>query len=85
MVIPWHYGMERMFSGSVALTTYSCIILILAVIGSGVIQTIGQKFPALRNRWIHSYAELIYLCLVFVYSLMRLAAGTYNPFIYFRF
>lgn len=85
MVIPWHYGMEQMFSGSVALTTYSGIILILAIVGSGVIQTIGQKFPTLRNRWIHSYAELIYLCLVFVYSLMRLAAGTYNPFIYFRF
>lgn len=39
--------------------------------------------PALGVAW--SGVELAFLGAVFLYSVMRVAAGTYNPFIYFRF
>jgi hypothetical protein len=61
------------------------IIMILAVIGCGPIQRIGSKNSVLEKRWKYSYFELVFLGLVFVYCMVLLAAGTYNPFIYFRF
>lgn len=85
MIAPWHYGIERMLHLPTALTTYSGLLMILAIAGSGIIQALGNRVTTLRERWKHSYTELIFLCLVFIYSIIRLAAGTYNPFIYFRF
>lgn len=85
MIAPWHYGITENFFVSSVLTNYSCVVLILAIAGSGVIQGICSRFPSLRERWKYSIAELLFLCLIFCYSVMRLAAGTYNPFIYFRF
>ena len=85
LVAPWRYGLGAMFSDNTVLTIRYAIIMILAVIGCGPIQRIGSKNSVLEKRWKYSYFELVFLGLVFVYCMVLLAAGTYNPFIYFRF
>ncbi len=85
MLLPWKYGIDKMFMLPSVLTTYSGFILIIAIIGSGILQSVASRFPAVQKWWKHSYVELLFLCLVFGYSIIRLASGTYNPFIYFRF
>ena len=67
------------------LTLRNGIFIFFAVFGSGILQKVADKVPVLSGKWKYSWVELGYLCLVFVYSMIRLAAGTYNPFIYFRF
>ena len=85
MLVPWRYGFSSMFCMPAGLTLRHGIFLIIAVIGSGLIQSVSGACPALEKKWKYSYAELAFLCLIFLYSMMLLAAGTYNPFIYFRF
>lgn len=85
MIAPWRYGMSSMFRFPSELTVKYAVFLILAAIGSGMLQSAVCKVPVLKRKWTYSYAELIFLCLVFAYCMVLLAAGTYNPFIYFRF
>ena len=66
------------------LSAKKVIIGILAIIGCGPLQLAGQKLN-LTEKWKGSIAELIFCGLIFVYCVITLAAGTYNPFIYFRF
>ena len=61
------------------------LFLLLAIVGCGVIQSIGKKLPKLTTKWKYGYVEMGFLMLVFAYCMILLAAGTYNPFIYFRF
>jgi len=85
MFMPWRYGLENMFTLPNNLTLYNGFILILAVIGCGLLQSIFNKTPKLSSKWKFSIVELIYLGLICVLCMAFLAAGTYNPFIYFRF
>lgn len=84
MVAPWRYNMSMMFAIPNELTLRNGFFLILAVIGSGFLQTLFCKH-SIANKWKYSFCELIYLCLIFAYCMVLLVAGTYNPFIYFRF
>ena len=85
MIAPWRYGLADMFAASTQWTARYGVFLALAVIGSGLIQQLASRFPALEKKWKYGWVELAFLCLVFVYCMVLLAAGTYNPFIYFRF
>lgn len=85
MVFPWRYGFSNMFTFSIELTGKHILILIMAFIGCGFLQALSGKVPKLAQKWKYSKLEGLYLGLVFMYCLILLAAGTYNPFIYFRF
>ena len=85
MVMPWRYDLAKMFRIPNELDLHSILLLFLAIIGCGVIQCLGAKLPKLTEKWKYSYWELGFLALIFVYCMILLAAGTYNPFIYFRF
>jgi alginate O-acetyltransferase complex protein AlgI len=67
------------------------LILILALVGAA---PIGSKLAGIAASrwhgqtpaaWSFSIAGNLYLAVIFVVSASYLAAGTYNPFIYFRF
>lgn len=60
-------------------------IILIAIIGCGPLQGFFSAKYTRINKFKFSYFELGYLSIVFVYCLMLLASGTYNPFIYFRF
>ena len=73
------------------LNRWSILILVLAVLGSTqaykkIFTLLHEKIrfdrvsPDLRS----TLVKLLYLFL-FIYSIMRIVAGTYNPFIYFQF
>jgi len=85
MVMPWRYGFAEMFRIPDALDLRGYVFLILAILGCGIIQSIGKKLPVLASKWKYSYMEMVFLILVFAYCMILLAAGTHNPFIYFRF
>lgn len=85
MIAPWRYGLENIFLLPDSLTIRSMVILICAVGGSGVFQSLSQRVPIIEQKWKYSFCELIYLCVIFAICMLLLAAGTYNPFIYFRF
>ena len=85
MVMPWRYGFAEMFRIPDALDLRGYVFLILAILGCGIIQSIGKKLPVLASKWKYSYMEMGFLILVFAYCMILLAAGTHNPFIYFRF
>ncbi|MCR5012218.1 MAG: MBOAT family protein [Lachnospiraceae bacterium] len=66
------------------LSAKKVIIAVLAVVGCGPLQLAGQKLH-LTEKWKGSIPELVFCGIVFAYCVITLAAGTYNPFIYFRF
>lgn len=86
MIFPWRYGFSNMFTFSIELTNKHILILIVAFIGCGLLQAaLSGKLSKLTQKWKYSKLEVLYLGFVFMYCLILLAAGTYNPFIYFRF
>ncbi len=85
MIMPWRYGFADVFGLLSQLNLRIVCILIIAIVGCGVIQSIAVRVPKVTAKWKYSYFELGFLMLVFSYCMMLLAAGTYNPFIYFRF
>lgn len=85
MVAPWRYGLSEMFSVPAELTMHNVIIMIIALCGSGLLQVVVKKKVPVAAKWKNSYLELAYLMLMVLYCCALLAAGTYNPFIYFRF
>lgn len=85
MIAPWRYGFSQMFSVPAEFSLHSAVILLIAICGCGLLQFIAKKVPVLHRKWENSCAELIYLAVMTVYCVALLAAGTYNPFIYFRF
>jgi len=59
---------------------------VIAICGAGPVQAITRKImPGLHEKWKMSLFEIPYLAALLIYSIMLLASGTYNPFIYFRF
>ena len=85
MIMPWHYNLSEMFAFSVDINVRPILIIFIAIIGCGLIQKLSCKFTKLSNKWKYSKLEFVYLGFVFIYCLILLSAGTYNPFIYFRF
>lgn len=83
MFLPWRYSQLPSLPSLVS--AHALCIIFLAVLGCGLVQLLGKKCPSLQKRWQGSLLEAAFLCCVFLYSMMQLAAGTYNPFIYFRF
>ena len=88
MVAPWKYGLEnaRIIRPVFLLNVRSMLIFALAVLGAGPVQAITRKImPRMHEKWKMSLIEIPFLACLLVYSIMLLASGTYNPFIYFRF
>ena len=88
MVAPWKYGFENALSVRplFVLNLRNVLVFFLAVLGAGPIQAVTKKIlPRLNDKWKMSLAEIPFLAAVLIYSIMLLASGTYNPFIYFRF
>ncbi|MBQ6441358.1 MAG: MBOAT family protein [Lachnospiraceae bacterium] len=84
MLAPWHYT-----AGGVDLSTLisnrAWLMLLAGIIGCGILQwNLGERL-GWKKRWKHSVPEFIFCILIFAASLVTLASGTYNPFIYFRF
>jgi len=73
------------------LSTENCLILIIAIIFSfkgfqyisNGLNKLIPSTPFILTSW--SIIKSIALLLIFVYSIMSVASGSYNPFIYFRF
>lgn len=85
MIAPWRYPINQVLTIPAELTLRNIVILFVATLGCGILQAVETKFPALSKKWKFSYIELVYLLVLAVYCISLLAAGTYNPFIYFRF
>jgi alginate O-acetyltransferase complex protein AlgI len=85
MFMPWRYGFDKMFTVLNVWNLRTGLILLIGILGCGIIQRVGERLPKLTSKWKNGYVEMGYLTVVFVYCIILLAAGTYNPFIYFRF
>lgn len=85
MFLPWRYGFSPLLNISHMLTLRNCFFLTVAMIGSGLLQSIARAKTTCKGNWKFTWIELAYLSLILVYCFILLAAGTYNPFIYFRF
>ena len=85
MLTPWKYGIENLFSLPITFSAKYVTVMIPAILGCGGIQAVAARCGRLEKMWKYSLAELLFLTVVFLYSVMLLTAGTYNPFIYFRF
>ena len=85
MFLPWRYEFFRTGELATLFSVRKVLIICLGIIGSGVIQSIGRKFPNLSEKWKYSFFECVFCAMILLYSIMLLVSGTYNPFIYFRF
>lgn len=85
MIAPWRYEFSAMFTIPEQLTIRHIVVFLIAICGCGLVQLAGTKLPKRCEKWRYSYGELVYLVAITVYCFALLAAGTYNPFIYFRF
>ena len=85
MVAPWNFGFRDMMIFRIGLTLKEATILFCALFGCGIVQLLAQRLPKLEAKWKYSSLEFVFLAAALVYCVILLAAGTYNPFIYFRF
>lgn len=54
-----------------------------ALLGMGILKiSVSDK---IKGRWINSSIEAVYCIVILVLSIVSIASGTYNPFIYFQF
>ncbi len=86
MFLFWMYPTGQITVG-MQVSVLSAIAIVLGILGSGIIQSIGKTKPfrGISEKWSGSAAEAVYLTVVLLYSVLLLANNTYNPFIYFRF
>ena len=85
MFMPWKYSF---FDLEVLIPYFSIrklLIIVCGVLGSGILYSFGKKFSQISDKWKNSIWETMFCGLMLLYCIMQLAAGTYNPFIYFRF
>lgn len=82
MILPWRYSGNEITAWNY-LDNRALFVILCAVIGMGVIQTIIPKKRV--NQWRGSIPESIYCVILLVLSLSAIASNTYNPFIYFQF
>ena len=61
------------------------IVLIIAILISGPLQSIYKKIKIKKENSILEFIEIIGLGLLMIICIMKLISNTYNPFIYFRF
>ena len=85
MVLPWKYTVSSHVI--TMMSVQSLLAMVLGILGCGIIQKVfstktGEKIAGL---WKNSLAELVFLFVIFFYSMILLASGAYNPFIYFQF
>ena len=83
MLIPWQYK-TSVYSIFEFVSIKMIAIICIGVLGAGLVRWIGEK-TNISDRWRYSYAEILYLSILLFLSIISLASGTYNPFIYFRF
>ena len=84
MLAPWHY-MTGGADLSTLVSNRAWLMLLAGIIGCGIMQwNLGERLY-LKKRWKNSVPEFVFCILIFAASLVTLASGTYNPFIYFRF
>lgn len=84
MLEPWKYGATSLSVAFSEMTLRYGVCIVLAAVGSGLMQQLLAK-TKLPEKYKNSALELGFLCVVFAYCMILLAAGTYNPFIYFKF
>lgn len=85
MFMPWKYAFYSIEELIPFLAIRKVLIIFFAIIGSGLIYSLGLKFPRISNKWKNSIYETVFCGMMLLYCIMQLASGTYNPFIYFRF
>ena len=85
MVAPWNYDLGKMIIFRIGMTPKEMTFMVCGLLGCGIMQTVAARLPKLTALWKNSKLELAFLSVLFVYCAIALAAGTYNPFIYFRF
>ena len=83
MILPWKYTQSN-YSIFEFVTVKMLVIILLGILGSGIIRWFGKKMK-IDDKWKYSYFEILYCSILLLLSLLSLASGTYNPFIYFRF
>lgn len=71
------------FDISLILNSRNILIIVIAILFSGIIQTIFNKVKT--KVFYQKYLEVISLSLLMFVCIMMLVSNTYNPFIYFRF
>lgn len=71
------------FDISLILNFRNILIIIIAILLSGILQTIFNKLKI--KKFYKKYLEPVYLFLLMFVCIMMLVSNTYNPFIYFRF
>ncbi len=64
-------------------TPLEVFAMVCGILGAGVIRSVTPD--RVRERFIKTPLEAVYLTLVFFMSIVFLAGNAYNPFIYFRF
>lgn len=84
MLMPWRYTTTD--TTFLSLTSNRAMLMLAAgIIGCGILQWgLGEKLK-LKSRWKNSVPEFVFCAVILAASLVTLASGTYNPFIYFRF
>ena len=82
MLMPWHYHGNGIGALSY-LDSKTVFILICAVFGMGIIQSVVPK--NIKKKWSGSIVEALYCVFILIVCLGSVASGTYNPFIYFQF
>ncbi len=88
MVAPWKYDIENALSVRplFVLNLRNMLVFVLGVLGAGPVQAITKRImPRMHDKWKMSLIEIPFMAAMLIYSIMLLASGTYNPFIYFRF
>jgi alginate O-acetyltransferase complex protein AlgI len=85
MVLPWKYTVSSHVM--TMLSVQSILALILGIIGCGILQRLCETKAgaAVAAKWKNSAAEMVFLFVILFYSMILLASGAYNPFIYFQF
>ena len=75
-----------------ALTPYFIVMLLAAIVCCGPLEKHVQKLCVPKDKEYLTHRETVLLntsfvlaCLLLVWCILRLAGGSYNPFIYFRF
>ena len=85
MVLPWKYTVSSHVM--TMLSVQSILALIFGIIGCGILQRLCETKAgaAVAAKWKNSVAEMVFLFVILFYSMILLASGAYNPFIYFQF
>ena len=92
MFTGWDFSAQTMSFALQALTPYFFVMLFAAVLCSGPIAMLTKRVSGLEGKEVLSRREsilqtvsFVLACGLLMWCIVRLAGGSYNPFIYFRF